>query len=114
MSYEAYKVIHLAAVFTFLSASSVLLLARPQGVQWKVLTGLASLFILVAGFGLLAKMEHGAGMPLWVQAKLGIWLLMTGTGHLVAKRFPAQASKAFWVTLLLAIGSAAIAIMKPF
>jgi hypothetical protein len=112
MSYESYKVLHLAAIFVFLSSASVLLLARPAGRFWKMVTGLSSFVILVAGMGLLAKI--GGGMPGWVQAKLVIWLTVTGLGHLVAKRFPAQAAKAYWTTVTLAVIAAGLAVYKPF
>jgi hypothetical protein len=113
MSYESYKVIHLAAIFVFLSSASVLLLARPAGKTWKMITGLASFVILVAGFGLVARVTGGA-LPGWVIAKIVIWLVVTGLGHLVAKRFPAQAAKAYWLTLVLACTAAYLAVFKPF
>ena len=56
----------------------------------------------------------GGALPGWVIAKLVIWLVVTGLGHLVAKRFPAQAAKAFWLTIALAIVAACLAIYKPF
>ncbi|HEY8278575.1 MAG TPA: hypothetical protein VIH99_03055 [Bdellovibrionota bacterium] len=112
MSYESYKVIHFAAIFVFLSSASVLLLARPAGKAWKMITGLSSFVILVAGMGLLARI--GGGLPLWVQVKMVIWLAITGLGHLVAKRFPAQAAKAYMATLALATLAAWLAVYKPF
>ena len=111
MSYESYKLIHFAAIFVFLSSASVLLIAKPQGVLWKAITGAASLVILVAGFGMLAR--TGAGFPVWVQGKLVIWFVVTSLGHMVAKRFPAQATKAYWATVALAILAAFLAIYKP-
>jgi uncharacterized membrane protein SirB2 len=113
MSYQAYKVIHLAAIFLFLSSASVLLLAKPPGKFWKMITGLASFFILLGGMGLVARM-YGREFPGWVQAKIVIWLIVTGLGHLVAKRFPAQAMKAYWTTVLLATLAAYLAVYKPF
>ena len=88
MSYESYKVIHLAAIFVFLTSAGVLLLARPEGRLWKIVTGISSFLILLGGMGLLARI--GGGFPPWVQAKLVIWLIITGLGHIVAKRFPAR------------------------
>lgn len=112
MPYEIYKLLHLAAIFVFLTSASVLLIAKPQGVFWKALTGVSSLVILVAGFGLLARLG-GGNFPAWAQAKVVIWVLVTGLGHMVMKRFPAQATRAFWATVALAIGAAYIAIYKP-
>jgi hypothetical protein len=111
MPYESYKLLHLAAIFVFLSSASLLLLAPSKGVLWKMVTGISSLLILVAGMGMLHKGE--LGFPPWVQGKLVIWLAVTGLGHLVAKRFPAQAKKAYWIMMGLAIFAAALAIYKP-
>lgn len=113
LNYETYKVIHLAAIFIFLSSASVLLLAKPPGKFWKILTGVSSLLILVAGFGLLARLGMTSGMPNWVIAKIVIWLFVTGLGHMVAKRFPEQAMKAYWATLVLASLAAWLAVFKP-
>lgn len=111
MSYESYKLIHLAAIFVFLSGASVLLLANPPGKQWKMITGIASLVILIAGMAMLGKGQWG--FPAWAQGKLVLWLTVTGLGHVVAKRFPAQAVKAYWVTMLLAVIAAGLAVFKP-
>jgi hypothetical protein len=111
MAYESYKLLHFAAIFVFLSSASLLLLAPPSGKIWKIVTGVASLVILVAGFGMLAK--GGLGFPLWVQIKIVIWLGITALGHIVAKRFPAQATRAYWVTMALAIVAASLAVFKP-
>jgi uncharacterized membrane protein SirB2 len=113
LSYQTYKVIHLASIFIFLSGAAVLLLARPPGKAWKVLTGVASLFVLIAGFGLLARLGLTGGLPTWVLAKLAIWAAVTALGHIVAKRFPGAALKAYWITLGLATVAAYLAINKP-
>ena len=112
MSYESYKVIHLAAIFVFLPSAGVLLFAQPAGKLWKIITGIASFAILVAGMGLLAR--RGLGLPGWVQAKIVIWLLITGLGHVVAKRFPARGAQALLLTIVLAIAAACLAVFKPF
>lgn len=111
MSYESYKLLHFAAIFVFLASASVLLLGKSPGKLWKMVTGVASLVILIAGFGLSAK--GGFGFPLWVQMKIIVWFAITGLGHVVAKRFPAQAAPAYWATLALAVLAASLAVFKP-
>lgn len=113
LSYQTYKVIHLASIFIFLSGAAVLLLARPQGKTWKIITGVASLFILVAGFGLMARLGLTSGMPGWVIGKISIWAGVTALGHVVAKRFPGAALQAYWATVILATCAAYLAIYKP-
>jgi len=113
INYETYKVIHLASIFIFLTSASVLLIANPPGKLWKMITGISSLLILVAGFGLLARLGMTGGIPNWAIAKIVIWLVVTGLGHMVAKRFPSQAMRAYVATLTLSILAAWLAVYKP-
>src|SRR5580658_1322210 len=111
MPYELYKLIHLAAIFTFLTSAAVLLVANPPGRAWKMLTGISSAFILLAGMAMLGKLQ--VGMPPWAMGKLVIWLFLTGFGHLVAKRFPSRGKMAYVITLVGAVAAAALVIYKP-
>jgi hypothetical protein len=115
MSYQLYKVIHLAAIFVFLSGAAVLLLSDRKTAFWKALTGVASFFILLGGMGLMARLYPGQGFQQnWILVKLVIWLIVTGLGHLVAKRFPAHGMKAYWATIILAVSAATLGVYKPF
>ena len=114
MSLELYKVIHLAAIFVFLSGASALLLARPSGSLWKAITGCASLVILITGMGMAARMGLMAAMPGWLIGLLVIWLILSMLGHIVAKRFPEQGFTAYWVTIGLAVLAVYLAVYKPF
>lgn len=114
MSYQVYKVIHLAAIFVFLSSAAVLLITDKKTTYWKIVTGVSSFFILLGGMGLMARLYPGQGFQQpWIQAKIVIWLVVTGLGHMVAKRFPSFGGRAFFVTLMLAITAASLAIYKP-
>lgn len=118
MPYQVYKVMHLAAIFVFLSSAAVLLLSDKKTKFWKILTGISSFVILFAGMGLVARLypsANGGGgfsQP-WVQAKIVIWVAVTALGHLVAKRFPGFGMKAYWATMILAVLAAGLAIYKP-
>jgi uncharacterized membrane protein SirB2 len=114
ISYQLYKVIHLAAIFTFLSGASVMLLTPSKTKFWKILTGVAGFVILVAGMGLMARLYPGQPMQPWIIGKLVIWLVLMGLGHIVAKRFPAYGFRTYWITILLASTAAYLAIYKPF
>lgn len=118
IDYQVYKVMHLAAIFVFLSSAAVLLISDKKTKFWKILTGISSFFILLGGMGLVARLypaaSGGGGFSQgWVQAKIVIWLAVTGLGHLVAKRFPGFGAKAYWITILLAVTAATLAIYKP-
>jgi hypothetical protein len=114
MSYELYKVIHLAAIFVFLSGASALLLAKPAGKLWKIITGVATLVIFISGMGLLARLGLTGSLPGWAIGLIVIWLIVSMLGHIVAKRFPAQGFKAYWVMIGLSIMASVLAIFKPF
>lgn len=111
MSYQIYKVIHLASIFLFLAGAAVLLLTEKRTMYWKLFTGITSFFILFGGMGLMARL--GGGFQPWIMAKIIIWLVVTGLGHMVAKRFSGFSKQAYWFTIALAITAACIAIYKP-
>lgn len=111
MTYEFYKVFHLAMIFVFLSGAAVLLLSGNKGKYWKIITGISSFLILVTGMGLLARL--GGGFPPWVLGLTIIWLIVTGLGHLVAKRFPDKGLAAYWVIMALSAVAACLAVYKP-
>jgi uncharacterized membrane protein SirB2 len=74
----------------------------------KILMGVMSLIILVAGMGLIARLgiPHGEPWPLWLKAKLGIWAVVVIGAPVVNKRFSVHAHKYFWVcTVLLVVAS---------
>ena len=76
--------------------------------------GLGSLLILVAGFGMLAKLELvSGGLPGWVWAKLLIWLTI-GLAFVVPYRKP-ELSKLVWFGVaFLMLLAAILAHSKPF
>lgn len=121
MSYETYKIIHLVSAFVlFAVAGGVALFAANGGdkasnTQRKlvgILHGLALVGLLVAGFGLLARLGLG-GIPGWVWAKLVLWLIIGGIATLPYKK-PQLGSLFLWLVPLLGGLSAVLAIFKPF
>lgn len=73
--------------------------------------GIGLLLVLVSGFGMLAKLE--VGFPLWVIAKVLIWLIFGGIVVLI-RRMPQQAA-ALWLALpVLGAIAAYLALYKPF
>ena len=72
------------------------------------MTGIFSLVILITGMGL-AGMQH-IGFPPWVWGKIAIWAVLTGFGHMVAKRFPEIGLAAYWFSMILASMAAFLAL----
>lgn len=121
MSYNFYKVIHLLGLMLLFFGFGGLLISMYARVELKKAArimayachGVGLLFIFVSGFGLAARLGLVAGLPTWVQAKIGIWLLM-GVGISLVKR------KGYigWPVAILILGlgttAAFIAVNKPW
>lgn len=121
MSYQFYKVIHLLGLMLLFFGFGGLLMAAYAKVELKKAArimafachGLGLLFIFVSGFGLAARLGLVQGLPTWVQAKIGIWLLLGVAISLVKRK-----GYIGWpvAVLLLGLGTTAafIAVNKPF
>jgi hypothetical protein len=124
ISYAVYKVIHYAGIFLLVTALGAALsraAASPGGDfadPWRkrlvALHGISLFLILLGGFGMLARLDatEGMGLPGWVWAKLGIWLLLGGA--LAARRSPGLAARVLWAVPILAVLSGVVALTKPF
>lgn len=118
MSYEFYKLLHLLSVlFLFTALGSLLVRATDAGGGVKrlasIVHGVSLVLILVAGFGLMARLGLTEGLPGWVIAKIVVWLLI-GLAIVPIKRQPGWAT-ALWVVLPILGGIAAwLAVAKPF
>lgn len=122
MSYDFYKILHLAAVLAvFAALGGACLHAMNGGGQGKggartlvtALHGTGLLLALVAGFGLLARLDLFSGWPGWVWAKLAIWLV-AGAYLTVPYRRPSLARPMLLALPFLGLAAAWLAIAKPF
>lgn len=122
LSYEIYKLLHLfGIIMLFMSVGGVMLYALNGGTKadntWRktaaITHGIGLVFILVAGFGLLARVGISWPWPGWVFVKLIIWLVLGGVTGLIYKLGPT--GKGLWyVVILLGVIAAYMAIFKPF
>ncbi len=122
MGYHAYKVLHLlGVVFLFTSLGGMAVLGMTGnfkrgavGRRLAVIShGVALAIILVAGFGLLARLGLMAGgIPGWAWLKVGIWLLM-GAAVVGLKRSAGAARLLWFVLPLLGAAAAWLAVAKP-
>lgn len=116
MSYEFYKVLHLAMIFIFLGSAAFQFATTATQKSVKIASGVASFMILVGGMGLLARIgiSHGAGFPGWVWAKMAIWLVISAAAPILSKRLTQNRGMALMGIILLMIIAAYLAVSKPF
>lgn len=99
-SYELYKLVHLLAIILFAATFAASLYGNNNSKLTKVLGGISTLFILVGGMGLLARIgvPHNGPYPAWVIIKAGCWLAVAILAPMFAKRI-----KSFKSIALLAV-----------
>lgn len=116
LSYEFYKVLHLTMIFSFLVCVAIQFTASESTKLVKILTGVTSFFILVAGMGLLARIgiSHGQAFPGWATTKIVLWLVMAAGAPILGKRLKAHRQKALVGFVVLSALAAYFAINKPF
>lgn len=121
MSYEFYKIVHIAGllltVFGLFGLITVNLndsVPKPSVRKIMLMThGIGLLLLLVAGFGLAARLNLMGQLPNWVYAKLGIWLLV-GAAPALIKRQPKKGMLWLLVILILVMLAVTFAVTKPF
>ena len=122
ISYELYKLVHIvAALVLFMSLGGVAMHAMNGGTRannpsrgfaaaWH---GIGLVFLLIAGFGMLARLGMTGGFDGWVWGKIAIWIVLAGLLFLLGRR--PDAGRALWL-VAAALGTTAVylAIYKPF
>jgi hypothetical protein len=119
MSYEFYKIIHLLGLsMVVMSLGGIMLFAINGGQKASnsfrkgvmITHGVGLLFLLVAGFGMLARLQIHS-FPGWVVGKLIVWLAL---GAFVGLAYKQKLARKLWVVVpLLVVVAAALAIVKP-
>ncbi len=122
ISYSIYKIVHLVGVLmVFLALGGVATNAINEGSKnhsWRkpiaITHGIGLLLSLVGGFGLLARLGiiH-SGLPGWVMAKLGIWVLFAVLIGVVSRK-PGWAKLIWLLIIILGATAAYVAGSKSF
>lgn len=126
MSAEFYRIVHLFGIFLLMCSLGGLAMtswhskgaqvvkaeAEAAAKRMKMLHGISLLVILVAGFGLMAKLGLMKTWPLWIIAKLVIWLIFGAAATAIVKM---SDKGKMWILLLPLLGalSAYLAVMHP-
>lgn len=124
LPYAFYKIVHLLGIALTVTALGGLTVhalnggAKHENQARRLLIsmhGAGALFVLVGGFGLLARIgfAHGSGFPGWLWVKLGVWAVVAGLVAL-PYRTPAITRPLLLVIPLLVMTATAMAVYKPF
>jgi hypothetical protein len=115
MSYQFYTLLHIVGIVLVFMAVGALAFHGANGgsretnqIRGLVMAthGVGVLLILVAGFGMLAKVQSmSAGLPGWLHPKLLVWVLL-GAAPVILTRKP-EWGKLMWVALPLLAAVAA-------
>jgi uncharacterized membrane protein SirB2 len=113
LSYETYKVMHLMSLMVLFTTLSLQLYGVSHKLH-KMLTGVATLLVLVSGMGLMARLgiSHGSTWPTWIYVKYAVWILVGVGGALVVKRLPRYRRPTYWISLALFFVAATAAVEK--
>ena len=113
MSPQFYSFLHVASAF-LLVGLTFSAFAAPTPARRRTLmmsTGIAALVMLIAGFGLLAKLKYG--WPGWVIGKMVCWLVLAGMVGM-AYRMPGKTGTLAGVTAAVVVAAAFLVYYKPF
>ena len=118
MPYEIYKLLHVVGLLLlFLGMGGQLFGAHSErGLVPKgpaILHGVGLLVMLVAGFGMMARLGIAWPWPSWLIAKLGVWLSI-GVLPVLVRRQILPLGQAWLVAAGLGGLAAWLAISKPF
>lgn len=112
IDFNVYKVLHLLGIFGLFAAFGAAITDSAKSKWVSMLHGVSLLVILIAGFGMLARLGIMSSMPAWVIGKMVIWLALGGALVLAKRKL---LPTAVTLVILLGLGSAAayLALWKP-
>ncbi|RMG40710.1 MAG: hypothetical protein D6719_10205 [Candidatus Dadabacteria bacterium] len=73
--------------------------------------GVALIIILVAGFGMIARLQISWPWPIWLYAKIAVWLFMALSPVIIRKC--SSRVIAFFLVFLAALTAAMLGVVKP-
>lgn len=121
LPYTFYKVMHIFGILMMFGGLVALWglytnggkVTKQKRVQMALIHGFGMTFILVSGFGMMARLGLINGMPKWVIAKIFIWLFF-GASIVLAKRKAHLGISLLGMWMAVGTLAAYFAIYKPF
>lgn len=103
MPYEVYKIIHLTSLLIMFCSFTVSLIGEKKIKLFNILSGVATLLVLVSGMGLMARIGvgHGSAWPIWIKLKFFFWALLGIGVPVVIKRTTGLNKITFWISILI-------------
>jgi len=116
MPHSVYLVLHLVGIFLLTLAIGGVLTKRQLGDETPfkglaMLHGFGLFFVLVAGFGLIARLGIAWPFPMWVWLKILIWVSF-GALPTLAKRLSLKV--AWSAAIAIFVAAAILGVYKPF
>lgn len=120
MPYEFYKLIHLIGIVLLFTGLVTLITMKVAGIALSGTSkkiafathGIGLVFLLVSGFGLLARLGMAQNMPNWIYVKLLIWLFLGASVALIKRKV--QGWSFYYVLLAVFTLAGYVALYKPF
>lgn len=115
ISYTLYNYIHVLGILSVtlalgFSLASLRGIVRPRWVM--VIQGLGLFLILLGGFGMAARLGFVRDFPMWVQWKIGFWILL-GFLPLIFRWINLKLSWTIAAQIAFLVTAAGFAIFKP-
>ena len=116
MPHTVYLFLHLAGVILLSLSIGGNLFARKAGETKppklvSALHGVGLLLLIVAGFGMIARLDIGWPFPIWIWSKIAIWLLLGGF-NTFSKKLSLNTSWILAIGLFLVV--AYLGVFQPF
>jgi hypothetical protein len=112
MSPVFYSILHVIAILVLTGYTFYAFAAAPETrKRVMMITGIASLVALIAGFGLQAKLQ--VGFPGWLVVKLVCWLGLSALAGFGYRRRAAAGTLAM-VAVVLVVVAVVMVYLKPF
>ena len=113
MSHTFYLFLHLLGFTGLISSLSYLLLTKEPSKKGQMVFGISALILLISGFGQVAKLNMNMHSG-WLAGKILIWLILSASIPMIAKRFPHLKNK--WLVISLSLVALVLFLVsyKPF
>lgn len=113
ISYNVYKLIHLISIFgLFLSLGCAAVMEKAKSRWTAPVHGISLVLILIAGFGMLARLGIQGSLPGWAVGKLIVWLVFGASIALAKRKVMPLGAFLFLITALGGV-AAGLALWKP-